>query len=179
MKRLSFFLLALLAGGCGQRQEQVPPPAATPYGSPQEITAYLQAIDPLIQQMGAIQREVDQAIGTSGTATGKNLAPAMEQGRPRLQQLLAELEKVSPPPLLAPFHAQIKKLMVLGIDAYGTTIEGWRLEQERNARFESLYAQGEQQLAEAKKLSEQLNEEMQKIQQALIQAAQAPQAASR
>jgi len=179
MKRTAvFILLSLLAGGCGQREPE-PPPPMTPYGSPQEITAYLQAIDPLVQQMGAIQREVDQVIGTSGSATGKNLAPAMEKGRPRLQQALAEFEKITPPPLLAPFHGRIKKLMVLGVDAYGATVEGWHLEQANDTRFESLYAQGGQKMAEAKALSEQLNEEMQKIQQALIQAAPQPQAASR
>lgn len=178
MKRFfSLLIVSLAMAGCSEKPAEKPPAASsTPYGSPQEIIAYLQTIDPLVQQMGAIQREVDQATGSSGTATGKNLAPVMEKNRPLLQQVLANFEKITPPPLLAPFHEKIKKLMVTGLDAYGTITKGWQLEQEKDPQFETIYAQGKQKMAEAKTLSTELNGEMGKIQQALAQTQAPPQA---
>lgn len=180
MKRVSLLLvLSLAMAGCGKKPEEKPQAAtATPYGSPQEVAAYLQAIDPLAQQINTIHQELYQMVGTSGKATGANLAPAMEQGRLKLQQALAQLEKISPPPLLVPFHDKIKKLVLLRLDAYRLTIEGWKLEQEKSPQFEAQYTHSEEKLGEAQQLGAQLSEERQRIQQALAPA-QAPQAASR
>lgn len=181
MKRFLLLLVLVLSmADCGGKPPEKPQAtAASPYGSPQEVSAYLQAVDPLVQQMGAIQREVDQAIGSSGTATGRNLAPVMEKNRPLLLQVLTNFEKIPPPPLLAPFHEKIKKLMVTGLDAYGTTVKGWQLEQEKNPQFKTIYAQGAQKMAEAKALSIELNGDLGKIQQALAQTQGPDQAASR
>ena len=173
-------VLSLVAVSCGKKPEDKPPSAtSTPYGSPQEIAAYLQVIDPLVMQLNNAHQELYKQVGTSGRATGANLAEAMQQGRPQLQQALAQLEKISPPSLLAPFHEKLKKLVQLRLDAYGQTIDGWQLEQAKDPQFKHHYDQGEQQLAEAQSLGSQLGEERQQIQQALIQATPPQQATSR
>jgi hypothetical protein len=180
MKRFSPFLLLVLAAlSCGRKPEEKPPAAATtPYGSPQEVADFLNRVDPLVAQLNAIHQELYQQVGTSGKATGANLAPAMEKGRPRLAEILAQLENLAPPPLLAPFHEQVKKVVGLRLDAYAQTLEGWRLEREKSPEYESHYARGEQYLSEAQQLGARLGAERERIQIALA-AAQPPQAASR
>lgn len=181
MKRLLLLLvLSLVMVGCGKKPEDKPQPASsTPYGSPQDVSAYFQAIDPLVQQLNGLHQELYQKVGSSGKATGANLAPAMAQGKPQLQQVLAQLEKTTPPPLLAPFHEQLKKLVLLRLDAYGLTAEGWKQEQAKTPQFENQYNRGEAKLAEAQQLGGQLGAERERIQQVLAQAQAPPQAAPR
>lgn len=180
MKRFSLFLvLALAMMSCGKKpEEKTPADLTTPYGSPQEVIAYLQGIDPLVMQLNALHQELYQKVGTSGKATGANLAPAMEQGQPKLEQVLAQIDKLTPPPLLAPFHEQVKKVVQLRLDAYVQTIEGWKLEQEKGPEYQSRYNRSEEQLNQAQQLGAQLGAERERIQQALA-LAQPPQAASR
>lgn len=181
MKRLPLFLvLALAIVSCGKKpEEKATGNIATPYGSPQEVSAYLQGIDPLVMQLNAIHQELYQKVGTSGKATGANLAPAMEQGRPKLVQVLAQIDKLTPPPLLVPFHEQVKKVVQLRLDAYAQTIEGWKLEQEKAPDYESRYNRSEEQLNQAQELGSQLGTQRERIQQALALTQNPPQAASR
>lgn len=181
MKRfLQLLVLSLVMAGCSEKPAEKPPVASsTPYGSPQEVTAYLQAVDPLVQQLNVIHQELYQKVGSSGKATGANLAPAMEEGRPKLQQILTQLEKTTPPPLLAPFHEQIKKVVRCRLDAYGLTADGWKQEQAKTPKFEDLYNRSEEKLSEAQQLGGQLGAERQRIQQALAQAQAPPQASTR
>lgn len=181
MKRfLLLLVLTLVMAGCGKKPEEKPQAASsTPYGSPKDVIAYLQAIDPLVQQLNALHQELYQKVGSSGKATGANLAPTMEQGRPKLQQVLAQLEKTTPPPLLAPFHEQLKKLVLLRLDAYGFTAEGWKQEQAKIPQFEDQYNRSEAKLNEAQQLGGQLGAERERIQQVLAQAQAPPQATAR
>lgn len=181
MKRLLLLLvLSLAMTGCGKKPEDKSPPASsTPYGSPQDVSAYFQVIDPLVQELNGLHQELYQKVGTSGKATGANLAPAMAQGKPKLQQVLAQLEKTTPPPLLAPFHEQLKKLVVLRLAAYELTAEGWQQEQAKTPQFEDQYNRGEAKLNEAQQIGGQLGAERAHIQQVLAQAQVSPQAAVR
>lgn len=175
MKRWSPLLVLVLAlMGCGKQAEEKPAAApTTPYGSPQEVNVYLLTVDPLVMQLNAIHQELYQNVGTSGKATGANLAPAMEQGRPKLAQVLAGLDKLTPPPLLAPFHQQVKKVVQLRLEAYSQTLEGWAVEQGKGADFETRYRRSEELLAEAQELGGPLGEERGRIQEALV-ASQPP-----
>ena len=181
MKCLALLVLfAFVAFGCGKKPGQEPQAtASTPYGSPQELAGYLQQIDPLVMQLNTAHQDLYKRVGTSGKATGANLAQAMAQGLPQLQQALKDVEQISPPALMAPFHDKLKKLVQLRVEAYSQTIEGRQLEEAKDPQFESHYTQSEQKLAEAQSLGSQLGQERQQIQQALLKALPQDQAASR
>ena len=179
MKKVWPILAFVLACGSGQEESQnipqpVPaetvPATQTPYGDRAQVQTYLEAINPFVQEVGKIQLEIDKMVGSSGQATGKNLAPAMEIAKPRLQQAIADFAKISPPPLLSPLHNDIKNMMVLRLAGYETTIRGWAQEQQDGST--EAYAEAEGKLREANQLIITLNQEMAKVFQALEQAAQ-------
>ncbi len=178
MSHFSLILLLTFAIGCSsQDQENIPQqaqstsqqtPASTPntaYGNAEQIQTYLQKINPYIQEVGKIQFQIDQQVGSSGQATAANLAPAMEKYKPGLQKILDEFSLIEAPPLLASFHGDVKKLMILRLEAYNTTIRGWAKEQETGEH--TLYEDAEIKLKEANELIAKLNAEMTQINQAL------------
>ena len=146
-------------------QIQEEPVSSTPYGSKVEIESYLNRINPHVQEVGRIQLLVDKNIGSSGRATGSNLAPVMKGIKPDLEAILDTLSSINPPPLLASFHGNFKKLVTLRIAAYDTIIRGYELEQKTGDL--SLYEKAETNLDEANKLIVLLNEEMGKIMESL------------
>lgn len=142
--------------------------SASPYGTKEDIEQYLNLINPHVQEVGRIQLLVDKNIGSSGRATGSNLAPTMKSVKPTLEAILDTLSNLNPPPLLSSFHGDFKKLVALRISAYDTTIRGYSVEKETGDL--SLYQEAEAQLDEANKLIVQLNGEMGKIMQSLSTA---------
>ena len=139
--------------------------SATSYGTKRDIEQYLNQINPHVQEVGRIQLLVDKNIGSSGRATGSNLAPTMTNVKPNLEAILDTLSNINAPPLLSSFHGDFKKLVALRISAYDTTIRGYSVEKETGDL--SLYEEAEAQLKEANKLIVQLNGEMGKIMQSL------------
>jgi hypothetical protein len=174
MKLVILLIVPTLFYGCGQDPEKTveQPTAQTQYGPPAKITAYLQTIGPLIRTVSQTEMAVQKQVNASGKATGENLSAAMQEVLPSLQEAFYTFDKIEPPPLLAPLHKDIKKIFVLRLDAYNQTIKGWKLEQ---AKEESdLYVQAEAKMKEANILSQKLNQEMAKIQQALISQTNTP-----
>ena len=139
--------------------------SSTPYGTKAEIETYLNRINPHVQEVGRIQLSVDKHIGTSGRATGSNLAPIMKGLKPNLEAILDTLSVLNPPPLLSSFHGNFKKLVTLRIAAYDTVIRGYKIEKETGDL--SIYEQAEAQLDEANKIIGLLNGEMGKIMKSL------------
>ncbi len=175
---LLFSMLALSA--CGEKPaEKAPASPTTAYGTPQEVNSYMIAVDALVLQLNGVHQELYAQVGSSGKATGANLAPAMEQGRPKLVQILAELDNLKAPALLVPFHQQVRKVAQLRLDAYSQTLEGWTLEQAKAANFASRYSRSEELLAEAQELGLPLGEERNRIQEALVAVQGPAQAATR
>ena len=186
MPRFAPYLIALLLG-CGSNQDEgqtIPQPVpaqppenpSTPFGETAQVQAYLQQISPFIQEVGQIQFEIDQKIGTSGKATGSNLAPAMETAKPRLQKALDTFSSINPPPLLATLHADIKKLMLLRLNGYEHTIQSWQQEQ-KDGSIDG-YKEAENALNKANQLILKLNQDMGMIHQALEKATDSAQTAS-
>jgi len=170
-------LMASMFAACGPGEETADPQSggqeqhptskpATDYGSREEAGEYLKAIEPFIQGIGTIQASVDKVLGSSGKGTGENLAPAATAARDQLNQLLEEFNAVQPPPLLAPFHRDIKKLIALRLEAYAATIEGWEFEQ-RGGDFRGRYDLAQNNYKEANEVILQLNEEVAEIHQAV------------
>ena len=157
-------------------QTQTDSGSTTAYGSSVEVSQYLGSIDPLylgsidpfIQRIGATQAEVDKVLGTAGKGTGENLAPAADVARKQLNLLMEEFNAVTPPPLLAPFHRDTKKLIALRLQAYTATIDGWKLEQEgAREEYRSYYDEAQNHYKEANEVIIGLNGQMEKINEAL------------
>ena len=172
------FLLTLLTlAGCGPQQEEPASQSQTDlsavqtlYGSAADVKKYHDQITPLIQTGNALHMNVYEAVGASNAATGQNLARAITnlQVSAKTQSLIDELDQIQAPPLLAPLHRDIGKMMLLRLEWYDLILKGWQLEQEK--QDDSLYAQAEVKLRELNALGEKLNVDLHEIYQALEQA---------
>ena len=181
--RLVLMGMALFAISCGQQQQEPPTPEApesptTAFGTLAEVDEYLQAIDPYVRGVSQVQRDLYGAVGSSGSATGQNLAEQINASGAiaKLNQHIEGFSQLQPPALLAPLHTKIEKLMVLRVKAYQLTQEGW--ESERSNLTSDKYQQAEAQLREANELSAELNTNLQEVVQTL-QSAKSEQQASK
>ncbi len=181
MKRflLPSFLLALLLTACGQssqEQEVASDGDDTPYGSSEQVSAYLLEIGPYVQQIGQLQSHYETALASARgesndrRGTGQNLSDKAKEVRPQLQELLQNFDQIEAPALLAPFHRDMRKLITTRLAAYDKTVDGWASELEGGGH-EVLYREVEDSLAEANRLIASLNEEVKKINMALAAAA--------
>lgn len=166
------FLLLL---GCGRREE-TRQEVRTPYGTVAEVSAYLASMNPYIERISQVQIQYEEALSsaredaTERKGTGRNLAERAASAQPDLRSVLEALDAISPPPLLAPFHRDTRKLVATRLEAYSRTLEGWEAEQA-GAEFGAAYRQAEAKLDEANQLILQLNEQMQNINASLLDAA--------
>jgi len=164
---------ALLLASCGQREPQTPAAAPdTPFGTVAEVREYLDQIGPYVQEIGDLQASVEQALssvqrqGDVRRGTGRNLSAAAEAVQPRMQQILDEFGQITPPALLAPFHRDTEKLVLLRLEAYRLLAEGWQAE-EAGGDFEATYNRAETKLREANEAIRGLNNQMAQINGAL------------
>ncbi|MBT3342919.1 MAG: hypothetical protein HN712_00035 [Gemmatimonadetes bacterium] len=179
-----FCALALLLTACGQStpeqetDQQATEAAATDFGSAADVQAYLQNIGPHVQRISELQALYETALATGADdsvdrrGTGRNLATKAADAKPQLQELLVTFDTIEPPPLLAPFHRDVRKLINLRLDAYGKTIKGWDAELA-GGEHEAIYGEVEKTLAEANQLIQALNEQMVQITTSLASAASA------
>ncbi|MFP6646835.1 MAG: hypothetical protein VCF24_25230 [Candidatus Latescibacterota bacterium] len=171
---LTFFVLS-----CGKTEEEAsangqpesaPPDmtASTAYGSVAEVSAYLNAINPHIETIGGLQKDYEEALASSRQGaserrgTGRNLAEKAASIRPGLQSELDALDAIQPPPLLAPFHRDTRKMLATRIDALRRVIAGWELEQA-GGDCEAVYQEAEDKYESANQLILQLNTQMNRI----------------
>jgi hypothetical protein len=140
----------------------------TAYGNSQAVSNYLVEINPYVKSISELQAEIDQnAVGSTGKATGTNLAQAIKTAKPKLQALYNRFNQLEPPPLLAGMHRDIKKLMELRLEAYDLTIKG-RTREEVDMDL-SLYDEAQIRFQEANQQILALNAQMKKVNQSLVQ----------
>ena len=162
-------LAALLAGtGCGDDGEG----QKTPYGKAAKVRAYRDQVDAIVQAVNAVQDEMERAaVGSTGRATGENLATAVVRLGPQLQAALERLDSIEPPERLAGLHAEMRRLIQLRLEAFDQVVEGWEVEQTNSfAGAEPFYDQAESKLGEASALASRVNEELEKVDIALAGA---------
>ena len=159
-------LVLLAAAGCGDGGKE-----ETPYGSAEEVRNYRERIDWIVDEVNRVQEEMERmAVGTSGQATGRNLAAAYERLAPRLESVLEELDRIEPPPKLAELHRRIRRLILLRLEALGRAAEGWRVEQATSfEEAEPLYGEAEERFDQADALAAQVNEELEEVDVALAE----------
>ena len=180
-------VLALFALSCGKTDEGSPADeqpestranmtASTAYGTVEEVSEYLDAINPHVNTIGQLQRDYEQALASSKQGasqrrgTGRNLAEKAAAVRPGLQAELDALDAIQPPPLLAPFHRDTRKMLTTRIDALARVIAGWELEQA-GGDYEAAYREAEARYETANQLILQLNTEMNRINTSVAAAA--------
>ncbi len=161
LKKYIALSLLVLMWGCGDDEEG----AETPYGSVEEVWVYRERINPLIDEINAIEMEVQEtAVGALGQATADNIAAACERLCQRLRAVLEELEAIEPPALLAPLHGEVRRVVLLRLEAYDAVLAAL------GDLDEALFAEAVEKLNQANVLAAQLNEDLQEVDQTLASA---------
>ena len=91
------------------------------------------------------------AVGSTGRATGENLAVACQVLDGRLTTVLSQIDAIDPPRKLRAMHADMRTAVGLRLRACQRIAVGWQI--EREASFEaaqSIYLEAEALLSEAR-----------------------------
>lgn len=149
-------VVALALAGCGDGD------GGTRFGSIDEVQAYRDAVDPVVEEVSAIEAEVqERAVGSSNAATAANLNAVYLEVRPQLLEVLVAFDRIQPPRRLATLHDDIRGLILLRLDAYGLVMEGF------SSQNEELYPLAEGKLEDANGLIPLINEQLCEIDVAL------------
>ncbi|MDA0334438.1 MAG: hypothetical protein O2782_04665 [bacterium] len=136
--------LGLLVG-CGKD-------ADTKFGATDDVRAYRSALNPLIEEVSAIEREVgERAVGADSVAIDSRIVPVYLELQPRLLAVQQTLAEIRPPRKLANMHDDINMLVQLRLDAYQIVIDGFA------AGDISVYAEAVGRLAQANALILDIN----------------------
>lgn len=153
---------ALLLVGCGDDDD-------APFGDPAALRAYRNALNPVVDEVSAIDARVrERAVGSSDVATAANLNAVYLEVRPRLLEALVELDRIEPPGEVAGLHAQVRALVVLRLDAYRLVMEGFA------AGDTTVYAAAEAKLRAANDLIPAINATLAEVDAALSEAGDHP-----
>ena len=144
-----------LLSGCGD-DDVVGSAAETPFGDRAAVEAYRSQLNAVIDTVNAVESEVqERAVGSADVATAPNLSAVYAQVRPRLLEGLVELDRLQPPAGLVSLHEDIRRLLILRIDAQALVMEGYA-----SGDGEALYAEAEGKLAAANALVVTLNAQL-------------------
>ena len=138
--------LFIILCGCSRNR------AETPYGDAESLMAYRAAVDPIISEINEVEESLrTMAVGSTGRATGENLAVACQVLDGRLATVLSQIDAVDPPRKLRAMHADMRTAVDLRMRACQRIAVGWQI--EREASFEaaqSTYLEAEALLSEAR-----------------------------
>ena len=181
LKHLVYLLIFFLQISCGNNNENsntVQQNGPTPnfvdesdknsgsYGPKESIEEYLKKIEPLIKEYSQIQNEIYTAMGSSGVFTGSNLARKTKEEKPALLEVSNKLEIIDPPPLIAPFHNDFKRLLVLRISAFDAAIQAHEL--EKTTGDTSAFTEVTNKFALSEEQIVKLNDQMLKINESIF-----------
>ena len=125
MKRTYWWLLLVAVAGCGDDAPQ------TEFGSLKSVERYRDELEAIIVEVNAIEQEVwERAVGSTGRATGQNLAPVYRELKPRLVALIVDLDEIAVPPKLTEMHGEMRSALGLRLEAFDLVITGWATEQQ-------------------------------------------------
>lgn len=111
--------LSALAG-CGDDGQD------TPFGQADAVRDYRAALNPIIDEVSAIEQEVTaRAVDSAQVAVDADLSAVYQEVRPRLSAALADFDRLEPPRRLAELHADIRQLLSLRLEAYQLVMDGY------------------------------------------------------
>jgi hypothetical protein len=181
LKYLGYLLIFVFQISCGNNNENsnnVQQNGPTPnfvdesdknsgsYGTKESIEEYLNKIEPLIKKYSQIQNEIYTAMGSSGVFTGSNLARKTKEQKPALLEVSNKLEIIDPPPLIAPFHNDFKRLLALRISAFDAAVQAHEL--EKTTGDTSAFTEVTNKFALSEEQIVKLNDQMLKINESLF-----------
>jgi hypothetical protein len=111
--------LALLAAGCGGDDDK------TPFGSKDDVRDYRRLINPIVDEMSAIELEVLVVVDDEGISIDSRLNAVFIDVLPRLQRLRERLDQVRPPRKLQMLHEEITQMVQLRLDGAQILIDGF------------------------------------------------------
>lgn len=155
--------LFLFITSCGSDEPE------TPYGDAETLVVYRAAVDPLISEINEVEQSLRvMAVGSTGRATGENLAAACQVLDGRLTAVLYQLDAIDPPRKLRAMHADMRTAVDLRLRACQRIADGWQI--EREASFEaaqSAYLEAEALLSQARAILVAVNAVLSEVDVAL------------
>ena len=155
--------LFLFITSCGSDEPE------TPYGDAETLVVYRAAVDPLISEINEVEQSLRvMAVGSTGRATGENLAAACQVLDGRLTVVLYQLDAIDPPHKLRAMHADMRTAVDLRLRACQRITDGWQI--EREASFEaarSAYLEAETLLSQARAILVAVNTVLSEVDVAL------------
>ena len=161
-----YWWLLLVVAACGDDAPQ------TEFGSVKSVERYRDDLEAIIVEANAIEQEVwERAVGSTGRATGQNLAPVYLELKPRLGALIVDLEEIAVPQKLSEMHGDMRSALWLRLEAFELVIEGWETEQQQSyEEAQPLYADAEKKIDEANTLLAAVSEVLLQVDIALAEA---------
>ena len=155
--------LFLFITSCGSDEPE------TPYGDAETLAVYRAAVDPLISEINEVEQSLRvMAVGSTGRATGENLAAACQVLDGRLTAVLYQLSAIDPPRKLRAMHADMRTAVDLRLRACQRIADGWQIEREDS--FEaarSAYLEAEALLSQARAILVAVNAVLSEVDVAL------------
>ena len=164
--KMTHWCLSLLAiSGCGDGALQ------TEFGRLKSVERYRDDLEMIIVEANAIEQELwERAVGSTGRATGQNLAPVYQELKPRLVALIVDLDKIAVPQKLLKTHGELRSALGLRLEASDLVIAGWTTEQQQGYdEAQPLYADAEKKVDEANALLAAVSEVLLEVDIALAE----------
>ena len=163
--KMTCWCLLLAIFGCGDGAPQ------TEFGGLKSVERYRDDLEMIIVEANAIEQELwERAVGSTGRATGQNLAPVYQELKPWLVALIVDLDEIAVPQKLLEMHGELRSALGLRLEASNLVIAGWATEQQQSYdEAQPLYADAEKKVDEANALLAAVSEVLLEVDIALAE----------